>query len=166
MIFDPYAAARPTLNNIIVKVPVDIDKGLAFTGQSEIELGYMLAHEMIHCLQEHKYGKWTFNPFFPPPLWKLEGYPEYVARQTMIQREGYDLKSEIKNYLTRLKKSENGIIEVTEKHYLPILYYKSRLMVEYLIDIKQLSYDDILQITMSEDEVYGEMLGWAGIKQN
>jgi len=126
-----------------------------------------LAHEMTHCLQANKYGIIKFNPFKHPELWKLEGYPEYISRHTELSGKNYSLTSEINRYMNLMSKatgiwilSEEGGCEV------PNYYYKGRLMIEYLMDIRHLSYDNILNDTVSENTVYQEMIKWKdGIKE-
>jgi len=69
-------AARARLHNVIVKVRIDPKSNLAFPAfrkECEVNLTYLLAHEMIHCLQANNYGIMKFNPFRHPELWKLEG---------------------------------------------------------------------------------------------
>ena len=42
----------------------------------------------------------------------------------------------------------------------PNYYYKGRLMMEYLMDIKNLSYDQILKDSVSEATIFEEMIKW------
>jgi hypothetical protein len=42
----------------------------------------------------------------------------------------------------------------------PNYYYKGRLMMEYLMDIKHLSYDQILKDTVSENTIFMEIIKW------
>jgi hypothetical protein len=96
-------AARATLNNVIIKVKIDPKSNLAFPTfrkECEVNLMYLLAHEMIHCLQANKYGIMKFNPFRHPELWKLEGYPEYISRKTELSSKDYSLTSEIERYVS------------------------------------------------------------------
>ncbi len=161
LVFDPYAAARPTDNNIFVKAPVDLSQQVALTDRSRIPIDYLLAHEMIHCLQENHYGKLRFNPFSHPPMWKLEGYPEYIARQPLRYAPDYDLRNEIKRYLEVKASTNDYWLPATPQHMVPEVYLKGRLLTEYLIDVKGWTYDQILLSTTSEEEVYQEMLAWA-----
>jgi hypothetical protein len=103
-------AARGRLNNVIVKVRIDPTNNLAFSTfrkDCEINLTYLLAHEMIHCLQAKKYGIMKFNPFRHPELWKLEGYPEYISRKAELSSKDYSLTSEIDRYINLKKKQSN-----------------------------------------------------------
>ena len=121
----------------------------------------LIAHEMTHCLQYEKYGILKFNPFKHPELWKIEGYPEYISKQTELSRKGYSFTSDIARYVTLESKatgiwisSQEGGCEV------PNYYYQGKLMTEYLIDIRHLSYDQILKDTASENTVYQDMIQW------
>lgn len=163
-LFGKGPAARSRGNNVIIKVRIDLKNNLAFPTfhkRCEENLTCLLAHEMTHCLQVNKYGIIKFNPFNHPVLWKLEGYPEYVARKTELSSRGYSLTSEIERYVNLESKAtdiwilaEEGGCEV------PNYYYKGRLMIEYLMDIKYLSYDQILKDTVSESAIFKEMIKW------
>jgi len=150
-------AARATAGNIVFKVRVDFENNRAYGPISKINLAEMLAHEMVHCLQANKLGLWNMNQFNHPPYWKLEGYPEYISRQAMLKAENYSLKNEINRFIELESKSTNGIVEVSEEHFMPSVYYKGRLMIEYLIDIKGMSYTEILRDDRTEDQVFQEM---------
>lgn len=156
--------ARSRLNDVIIKVRIDAKNNLAFPTfhkSCEESLTCLLAHEMTHCLQTNKYGIIKFNPFKYPALWKLEGYPEYVARKTELSNRGYNLTSQIDRYVNLERKETNiWISGVDSGCEVPNYYYKGLLMVEYLIDIKHLSYDKILNDTVSENTVYQEMINW------
>jgi len=157
-------SARATDNNITIKVEVDIKNNLflpTFYQKCEGNLTYLIAHEMVHCLQDYKYGKLKFNPFRHPELWKLEGYPEYVSRRAKFLNSGYNLAYEIDRYIDLETKSSDIWIAIDEGGCkAPKYYYKSRLMTEYLMDIKGFSYDKILLDTSSENDIYDEMIKW------
>jgi len=157
--------ARTTLSNIIVKVNIDAQKNLAFPTfhkACEVNLIELLAHEITHCLQANKYGILKFNPFRHPEFWKLEGYPEYISKQQEFSNKDYNLESDINRYINLESKatdiwilSEQGGCEV------PNYYYKGRLMIQYLMNIKHFSYDQILKDTISENVIYQEMANWS-----
>lgn len=157
-------AARATLNNVVIKVRIDPTRNLAFPTfhkECEINLTYLLAHEMIHCLQAKKYGIWKFNPFRHPELWKLEGYPEYISRRTRLSGKDYSLAREIERYVTLENKvTEIWILPEEDGCEFNNYYYKGRLMIEYLMDIKHLSYDQILKDSVSESTIFEEMIKW------
>jgi hypothetical protein len=157
-------AARATLNNVIIKVRIDPKSNLAFPTfrkECEVNLAYLLAHEMIHCLQANKYGIMKFNPFRHPEFWKLEGYPEYISRKPGLSSKDYSLTSEIDRYVNLENKATDLWILAEEGGCeAPNYYYKGRLMMEYLMDIKHLSYDQILKDSVSESTIFKEMVKW------
>lgn len=157
-------SARATDNNITIKVRVNTGTDSffpTFHKNCEGSLTYLVAHEMIHCLQADKYGMMKFNPLRHPEMWKLEGYPEYISRQTKLKNKDYSLVSEIDRYVELDGKAKDIWILIEEgRCEAPKYYYKGRLMIEYLMDIKHLSYDHILNDNTSEDAIYTDMINW------
>lgn len=162
-------SARATNNYVTFKVAVDINRDLffpTFYQKCEGNLTYLLAHELIHVLQESRYGKLMFNPFSHPEHWKLEGYPEYIARRPARLEDDYSLAREIDRYLELESKSDDMWLPVEEgKCMAPSYYYKGRLMIEYLMDIKKMSYDQILSDVTSEQTIFNEMIEWRDEKK-
>lgn len=136
----------------------------AISVRSTTDLTYLLAHEMIHVLQANKYGLLNFSPIKHPPMWKLEGYPEYIARRETILHQDYDFIREIDRYVKLNSETQDIWLEVTENHFMPFYYYKGRLMVEYLIEIKGMTYDEILKDARSEEEIFDELIQWSNLK--
>lgn len=157
-------SAKSTQNNIVIQVPIDLHQSKFYRAgfqPCEGDLVYLVAHEMVHNLQYHRYGATTFNPIHPPPMWKLEGYPEYIARQPQRTEPSYSLEAEIDRYLTEAGNSVDGFVASKEGGCkAPYYYYKGRLMVEYLMDVKGWSYDRIMNDTASEDAVFASVLEW------
>lgn len=163
-IFGEWSVARAIANNVIIKRAVDFETLTVDNGHNAFDLVYVLTHEMVHCLQAHHFGMWTFNPFWHPPMWKLEGYPEYIARRPLLTAPDYTLQQGIADFLDRTTEGDNQarIIQIADRESTPYMYYKGRLMVEYLMDVRGFSYADILADKRSEEEVYAEMLEWHG----
>ncbi|MEM1220767.1 MAG: hypothetical protein AAGH79_17735 [Bacteroidota bacterium] len=164
LVFGEWSVARAIANNVIIKRAVDLETLTVDNGHNAFDLVYVLTHEMVHCLQAHHFGMWTFNPFRHPPMWKLEGYPEYIARRPLLDHPEYELRQGITDFLARTQVGDDPtrIIQIAERESTPYIYYKGRLMVEYLMDIRGFSYTDILEDKRSEEEVYAEMLEWYG----
>lgn len=156
--------ARATAGNITFKVPLDLKNGRALGTRSEVNLTNLLAHEMVHVLQAHRYGLINYSPIKHPPLWKLEGYPEYVSRSNARRSSDYNLVNEIDRYVMLEKSSGDGFVEVVKNHFVPAYYYKGRLMTEYLIEVQGFSYYKIVHDPRSEEEVFSEMLNWRNLQ--
>ncbi len=163
-LFGEGPAARARLNDVIIKVNIDPKNNKAFPTfhkACEVNLTELLAHEMIHCLQANKYGITKFNPYKHPEFWKLEGYPEYISRQEQLSNKDYNLSNDIENYINLKRKANDfRILEEIGGCEVPDYYYKGRLMIQYLMDIRHLSYTEILNDTISENTVYQEMIKW------
>lgn len=101
-----------------------------------------------------------FNPLSSPPLSKLEGYSEHIAYGDEIRAPGYSLFKTV----DRLQELvENGAVwvEMEIGHSDPIIYLKGRVLIEYLMDVKGLTYDQVLDEKIREENVYHELLEWS-----
>jgi hypothetical protein len=115
----------------------------------------LLAHEMIHCYQFNQLGLWKSNPIANIPDWKWEGYAEYIARQ-------YDSQKNLRINLQRLQqlKKESWAIVFEDSTIAPTAYYRAWLLVQYCMDIKQMSYQQLLADSTSEKAITNEMNNW------
>ena len=118
-------------------------------------LTQLLTHEMIHCLQFDKYGIFKSKPLADIPNWKWEGYAEYIARQNVYQK---DLKNNMKRLLESNQKQwdimfEDSTISSRE-------YYNYWILVQYCLDIKKMSYNELLIDKTNENALQTEMLNW------
>lgn len=152
--------ARATAWNIVFKIDVDIKNNRMYSDRSKVDLTVALIHEMVHIMQADKYGLLNFSPIKHPPIWKLEGYPEYVARTNYLNSENYDLLKEIQRFLSADEDAKRESFEAVEGHFMPTYYFKGRIMVEYLMNIKGMTYDAILKDQSTEEEVFNEMVEW------
>ena len=153
------AMAQSLDNNILINAEVDFEQNKIYNVPSKRNLKETIAHEMIHCLQLHKYGMWTFNPIHQPPVWKTEGYPEFIASLRQRQAAGYDFKTMVRKLLD-FEEAKMEWVEVTPGFADPIIYFKGRIMVEYLIAVRKMTFDDIMKSKSSEEAIYNELISW------
>ncbi|RXF66971.1 hypothetical protein [Arcticibacter tournemirensis] len=153
------AMARSIDNNVILNVKVDFKNDLLAGAKNKRDLSKTIAHEMVHCLQVNKYGLLKFNPLVHPPLWKLEGYAEYIACLEEISSSAYSFTETVRT-LKDYQQKRLEWVESKPGHSDPIIYFKGRVMMEYLINKKGMSYDQILSDTIKEDAVYKELGDW------
>lgn len=118
-------------------------------------LTQLLAHEMTHCLQFDKLGLGKSKPFANISNWKWEGYAEYVSRQNTEQK---DLSKNIALLIATNK--SNWEVAFTDNTIAPKEYYESWTLMQYCLDIKKMTYKQILADTASEQTVRQEMLSW------
>jgi hypothetical protein len=154
-----FAMAKSLHNNILLKVPVDFDKNILIGWNSNRNLKKTIAHEAIHFYQMNRYGMMRFSPITHPPSWKGEGYPEYVAYQKDIKSDDYDLVDSITK-IKEFEKTGEYWFPTEPGQVDPLVYYKGRVMIEYLIDIKGMTYTEILDESVTEEKVIEEMTAW------
>lgn len=137
---------------------VDIQNNYVQVNDCKWNLTQLLVHEEMHCLVYNKLGFWKSNPVAHYPLWKWEGYPEYVSRQADDQR---DLVKNIEklNDVIKEGKDEWGITfadsTLTSKDY-----FRYRFLVQYCLEIKKQSYENLLEDTTSEQATTTQMMNW------
>jgi len=121
-------------------------------------LTQLLAHEETHCLVYNKIGFWKSNPIANNPKWKWEGYPEYVSRRDQDQ---LNLVKNIKQLdeALKLNKTQWGISfadsTVTSREY-----FNYRLLTQYCLDIKKMTFEEFLNDTTSEQTIKTQMRKW------
>lgn len=135
-------------------------QGVANYKENDVELnGYkwnltqLLAHEMTHCVQFDKLGFWNANPIANIPNWKWEGYAEYVSRQNIDQKD-------LSKNIAQLAATDKNTWEITfaDSTISPREYYEYWTLVQYCMDIKKMTYLQILADTTSEQTVRQEMM--------
>jgi hypothetical protein len=118
----------------------------------------LLAHEAIHCFQFHKFGFWHSNPMAGYPNWKWEGYPEYVARRNADQlrlAKNIARKIETENLDKDAWAINFGDSTIVSKNY-----YNDWLLVQYCLDIKGMTYENLLKDTTKEETIKLELMEW------
>jgi hypothetical protein len=133
---------------------------------------HILTHEVTHTLVAAKLGLANLPRL---PMWKSEGYPEYVAMVASRSQPGYSLRTSVARILAAdlaWLRNVQGEFEPMRydcvgRSYLKdenddswhTCYYLSRVLVEYLLDEKGLTFDQLMQPSVTESETLREMLG-------
>lgn len=115
----------------------------------------LLAHEMTHCLQFERLGFWHSKPIKNIANWKWEGYAEYISRQGLVPK---NLKDRLQQFYESDTTAwaitfEDGTISSRE-------YFRYWTMVQYCLEIKQMSYRQLLADTSGEEVIETEMREW------
>ncbi|AWM34105.1 hypothetical protein [Hymenobacter nivis] len=118
----------------------------------------LLAHEATHCYQVRRLGFWHSNPVAHYPPWKWEGYAEYVARRGPNYPP---LRQQIQQ-LTQAEQAtphEWGITLAdstsTSREYVNYL-----ILTTYCLDVKKMTYQQLLADTTSEQTIQRQMASW------
>lgn len=134
-----------------------LDKNYIQFYEHKWNLTEMLAHVQIHCLQFNKYGLWKSNPIGKHPEWKWEGYPEYVARKNAHPE---DLQSGIRAFLMTKADYDRGWMPLPDSTETLVHYFKYRLLIQYGMEVRKMSFDDLLRDTTSEETMKLQMMNW------
>lgn len=120
----------------------------------------LLAHEFMHNVQYHHNPNYYIRSTVGRLNWKFEGHAEYIARAF---KNDNLLKDKIKIYLVEEKKEHLGIpVMVLEDGTIQSLsYFKYALVVQYLMEVKDLHFDEICALERGIEEVYAEMIDWS-----
>lgn len=129
------------------KAKGELQKIIEYTYQA-FELKDILTHEILHKLHSDTLGLLEFKRKMPPPHWKSEGLAEYYTFHLEKKKDkNYDFRKRVHLYLTY-------------KDQFPLFYYKSQLLYEFLTEYEQLSFSDIMQENVTEEETYDKLMQW------
>ena len=113
-----------------------------------------MAHEIVHLLYEKQYGTHKIIENWMDKdekssygfMWKEEGYAEYIADGSGIS---------MKDGLKILNGNSNPYY-----HPIEVEYFKYWLTIKYLIDIKHLSFDQIINEKMEFNTILQQSLAY------
>lgn len=121
-------------------------------------LEQLIVHELAHCLQFESLGLFNSNPMGNHPDWKWEGYAEYVSRKS---NEQLSLTKNIQRIESAKKEAPDAWgVFFDDGTVAPRVYYGYWLLVQYSLDIKKMSYLELLDSQISKDEIEKEMIEW------
>ncbi|AMJ67241.1 hypothetical protein AXW84_18755 [Hymenobacter sp. PAMC 26628] len=119
----------------------------------------LLAHEAAHCYQLRRLGIWRMNPIIQQyPTWKLEGYAEYVARR------GPNYPS-LRQQVQQLNQAEQATphewgITLVDGTTASREYANYLIITTYCLDVKKLTYQQLLADTTSKQTVHRQLANW------
>ena len=119
-------------------------------------LSRTLAHEVVHTLLMNEFG---LRRIARTPPWKQEGYADYVAASATILRDpDYDIRKSV----DRIRRQDSswlandrfgslgagcfqyGVLTDEEGRRWNTCYYIYRVMVEYLLDQRRISFQELM----------------------
>ena len=111
---------------------------------------HVITHELMHGYITDAYGNYAARIL---PEWKIEGYCEYGANQFVApQDSGYSIPERIDIYLDDSR--WNPTAEIHRPHYV------WGLMVEYLINVRGLTFEQVMDDSINKRNVYQDMMDW------
>ena len=151
----------PILGNSYVCEAVVTELGDATGGQPRFsiwdgELAHIAAHEIGHQYISDRIGSRRWRAL---PHWKQEGLPEYIANIGELRAEpSLDLVSriEILKDDSRWTATPAGRRPGWDR-----LHYEAGLLVEFLLEVEQLSLEQLLSDPVTRSETHAGMMAWA-----
>jgi hypothetical protein len=147
-----------------------IDRNVVLMGKANSRANYvsfhgykwnfvqLLAHEAVHCYQLHRLGIWRVNPVIHYPTWKMEGYAEYVARRGTNYPA---LRQQIQQLNQAEKATPHGWgITLSDSTHASREYANYLILNAYCLDVKKMTYQQLIADTTSEQTVHRQMVSW------
>lgn len=123
------------------------------------DLTRTLTHEVVHTLLRQELG---LDGVMATPMWKQEGYADYVAASTTILADpSYDIGTSVErilrqdlSWLTAGPRAWHpltygcirfGVLSDEEGRLGSTCYYIARVLVEYLLDIEGMTFDGLMR---------------------
>lgn len=123
----------------------------------ELKYSQFLTHGLVHNLQFRHHGLWDANPLGGYPMWRWEGYAEYVALG-----DKYDLRCLVEDYEER-KVEPYEWFSLSEGEGTISLHVRHLILTKYALEVKKQDYDQFLNDPQSESKAYEEVLTWASL---
>jgi len=123
------------------------------------KLTSLLAHEFMHNVQYHHNWKYYIKSTLGKLNWKFEGHAEYISRRF---KDDNKLKDKINTYLIEEKKEHFGVpVFVLEDNTIQNLsYFKYAIVMQYLMEVKKLSFNEICALETPLTDLFNEMIEW------
>jgi len=116
----------------------------------EGDLAQVICHELAHAYTQEKLG---FRLYRDIPKWKSEGYAEYASTIAAIRKDG---RNPLRGRMGKLFDNSLWIHSDTVRKI-----YQAQLLVEFLSEVKGLSFDEIMSEQVTEADTLEEMKRWA-----
>lgn len=117
---------------------------------------HTIAHEIGHLYVTDRIGR---TRWLRLPRWKQEGFPEYIANIGLACEDSsatlplrIDVLHDQSNWTSGALHGQPGWDRI---------HYEAGLLVEFLLDIRGLSMDEILADSVTRDGALADMMAWA-----
>lgn len=164
----------PHFSNIITFRTPDVSNNALVhpVGSGYVNMTQVLTHEVVHTLLKAELG---LPVKARTPRWKEEGYGDYIAASiTTFANPSYNIQNSIQRILEQdLSWLKNGqgtytplrfgyaqkySIRNEEGLYWPTCYYISRVLMEYLLDVKGMSFDEVMSPKVTDSGTLNELI--------
>jgi|GEM_PF-3032864 len=141
----------------------DFKKGWLVKGDSKLErvnLVQIISHESVHS---QMYPNYSSFGLMQTPSWVNEGYCEYISYAPKRKQNNQSICI----LLQLLEESEDQWLLTPYKNYSPRFYILSRLIIEYLLDVKNYSITTVIENNIEDqDSIYNEIKIWCNNREH
>ncbi len=126
----------------------DFEKNILGVKNNDLEwvnLVQIITHEGVHSQMYRDYSRFGI---MKTPSWINEGYAEYISYRMARKQPDYELSM----LLEKHEKTEAYWVRTEYKSMTPKQYIRDRILLEYLIDNKQMSIEEIIDGESIEPE--------------
>ena len=116
----------------------------------EGDIAHIVVHEIAHGYLADRIGRSAWKRL---PLWKQEGYPEYVANIAEIRATD---RAALVDRIDVL--NDEDIWRSRRSH--ARVHYEAELLWEYLLEVKGYSIMEIVADSVTREDVHRELLVW------
>ncbi|MEW5923157.1 MAG: hypothetical protein AB1746_04145, partial [Candidatus Zixiibacteriota bacterium] len=138
-----------------VKELADISGGSPQYSIYEGSSAHIIAHEIGHLYVTGRIGRDVWKKL---PHWKQEGFPEYIANISLIRG---DSTASLSNRFAILQDDSTW----GWKRGWDRIHYEAGLLVEFLLEVKEYSLDDIMADSVSQEATLTELIKWCEIQR-
>jgi hypothetical protein len=169
------ASVPPRFNHVVTFRIPDMENNALLHPEHlrPINMTRLLTHEVVHTLTTSRIG---LDRIPRIPVWKQEGYGDYIAASTSILADpSYSLRESVERILsldlswmqdddgnyTPMRygcQSVGGSIEIEAGHRGLACYYVGRVLLEYLFDVKGLSFDEVFAPEVRDTDTLYELI--------
>jgi hypothetical protein len=121
-------------------------------------LEQLFVHEMTHCYQFNHFGFLQSKPVANQPTWKWEGYAEYASRKESTQLS--ILENIKRKEQARTDDPDEWGIFFDDETVAPREYFDYWLLVQYCLDIKGMTYIELINSSTPKEALELEMKVW------
>jgi hypothetical protein len=144
-------------NKIVFLGTINFKDNYGLEGKNKWNITQLIAHSQTHCLQFNKLGLWKSNPIANYPVWKWEGYAEYISRNNT---NNTNLIANIEKLMNAENLDNNNWINFSDSTGSTLTFYKRRLLVQFCTEIKKLNFEQLLKDTTSQEMTTLAMINW------
>jgi len=118
----------------------------------------LVAHEMTHCYQFHRFGLWHSNPLARYPTWKWEGYAEYAARRPREPQSLHQRMARLQ--LAAQAEPDRWDLQLADSSCTSREYFSYLVLTQYYLDVKHLTFEQLLRDTTSAQTARRQLQAW------